>query len=393
MIKTLITLFVVLCSLMLFRPIALGESGYSGLQVLGVLTIIGILYFQLFFDKTARIRRYFSWETSLLIVAVLLSMITPYRDYGQGFKTTLIAQRQLYFIFFYFMLHAIKPSHIQIQRIFIIVGIMYVMMSLLQRAFYPHMLFNVRASIDRGTIRIFLPGHLFAVVTFFLSLHRFFEKYEIKYALLMMLILSVFILQGTRQTLASVAFVSFIFIVLNRKIKSKLLIMALGVLALIPLYFAFESIFSEMLNVTEHQSERFEDNIRVRAATFFLTIFKHDTWGYILGSGMDSQKNLYGLLIDSYKENLGFYIEDIGIVGEFVRYGALFVLAQILIIVKVFRTKLPNHLFYIKAYFLILVLTLFTGAGYFTFSFAGIALMLYQIDLANTEKILSKNYE
>jgi hypothetical protein len=393
LIKKAIILFVVLCSLMFFRLLAIGESGIKGVQVLGVLAILGVIYFQLFFDKSARLKKHFTWEVIILLVAVLFSMITPWREYGQSIKTTLIAQRQLYFVLFYFMLHLVKPSHKEVQQIFVVVGILYGICSLLQYFAYPTMIFDVRASIDRGTIRIFFPGNIFAVVTFLLALHFFFQQYKAKYILIMMFIASVFILQGTRQTLASVAFASFLFILFNQKIKSKLLIMVLVGFSLIPLYFAFESIFSEMLNVTESQSERFEDNVRVRAATFFLTYFKHDTWGYILGSGMDSQKNIYGLLVDSYKENLGFYIEDIGIVGEFVRYGVLFVLAQVLIIIKVFRSRIPNHLLYIKVYFAILILTLFTGAGYFTFSFTGIALLLYQIDLAKTEKLLSNTYE
>jgi hypothetical protein len=361
--------------------------------VLGVMIIVGVIFVQLIYDKTFRIKQSFSWEVALLLVAVLLSMITPYRDYGQSIKTSLIAQRHMYFILFYFMLHAIKPSQMQVQRIFIIIGILYSLFSIMQYLAYPTMIFDVRASLDRGTIRIFLPGNIFAVVTYFLCLHYFFRSYSFKYVIIMGIILSFFVLQGTRQTLASVGFASFLFVLFNRKIKSKLLIMVLVGLSLIPLYFAFESIFSEMLNVTESQSERFEDNVRVRAATFFLTYFKHDIWGYLLGSGMDSQKNVYGLLIESYKENLGFYIEDIGIIGEFVRYGALFVLAQILIIVKVFRSKLPNSLMYIKIYFIVFVMTLFTGAGYFTFSFTAIGLMLYQIDLAKTEKLLSINHE
>lgn len=386
MFKTPIVLAVVLCSLVFFRLIFLGESLFNLIQIGGVLIIVGVLYVQFFFDKSKRLVQHFRTEILLLFIAVMLSTITPWRDYNQSFATTLLAQRHLYFILLYFMLHSIKPSAKQIEQVFLAVGLLYSVFSFIQYLVFPQMLFDVRASIDRGTVRIFLPGNSFAIIALFLSMHYFFKTYKKRYLVIMLLIFSVFIQQGTRQVLFSVAFGTIMFILFNRMIKTKLLIFVLVSLSLIPLYFAFESIFSEMFAVTAEQGERFEDNVRVKAALFYLTHFKHDIWGYLLGSGMDSQKNIYGVLILHYKLNLGFYLEDIGIVGEFVRFGVLFIVAEIAIIVKIFRSKIPNNMLYIKIYSLIMCMTIFTGAGFFIFSISMISLMLYQIDLAYNEK-------
>jgi hypothetical protein len=67
MIKNLIILAAVLCSLMFFRLIYLGESGIKGLQVLGVMIIVGVIFVQLIYDKTFRIKQSFSWEVALLL--------------------------------------------------------------------------------------------------------------------------------------------------------------------------------------------------------------------------------------------------------------------------------------------------------------------------------------
>ncbi len=393
MFKSILVLAVVLCSLVFFRLIFLGESVFNLLQIGGVTIILGVLYVQFFFDKSKRLVQHFRTEILLLFIAVMLSTITPWRDYEQSFGTTLLAQRHLYFILFYFMLHSIKPSAKQIEQVFFAIGLLYSLFSFIQYLVFPQMFFDVRASIDRGTVRIFLPGTIFAIVSFFLSLNYFFKTYKKRYLIIILLIFSVFIQQGTRQVLFSVAFGTIMFILFNRMLKTKLLIFVMVGLSLIPLYFAFESIFSEMFAVTEEQGERFEDNIRVKAAVYFLTHFKHDIWGYLLGSGMDSQKSVYGALIQHYKLNLGFYLEDIGILGEFVRFGVLFIVAEIAIIVKIFRSKIPNNLLYIKIFTLIMCMTLFTGAGYFIFSISGIALLLYRIDLAHHEKQNIENNE
>jgi hypothetical protein len=113
---------------------------------------------------------------------------------------------------------------------------------------------------------------------------------------------------------------------------------------------------------------------------------------YILGNGVDSQNAEYGLLIQLYKNKLGFYQSDIGIIGTYSKFGILFILGELAVYFKIFKKRLPEDITFIKYVFIFSFLTIVTGSDSFIVmdGIVGTSLLLYLIDVSIYEKNLQK---
>ena len=247
--------------------------------------------------------------------------------------------------------------------------------------------------MDRGTLRIFMPGAGYLVIAYFIWLYYTFKAFKVRYVVFLLLSLGVFVLLGTRQVIASMLLLSILFIFQSKIVKSKFIIFMLIGLAIIPVYFIFQDIIYAMFEVTVSQSQSVESNIRLKAAKFFLTDFYPNNWAYFTGNGA-AGSSMYEVRITNYSERYGFYRSDIGLIGEYTKFGALFVIGVIIIFYRALTAKLPEHLMFIKYNFLGLILTLVTGAGAFGSSSTNIlinCMLLYLIDLYLNEKMEATN--
>ncbi len=88
-------------------------------------------------------------------------------------------------------------------------------------------------------------------------------------------------------------------------------------------------------------------------------------------------------------ERYSFYRSDIGLIGEYTKYGLLFVVGVVIILYRSLSTKLPEDLMFIKYNFLGLILTLVTGSGAFGTTSINIlinCMLLYMIDMYLNQK-------
>lgn len=243
--------------------------------------------------------------------------------------------------------------------------------------------------MDRGTLRIFMPGAGYLVIAYFIWLYYIFKSFKVRYVVFLLLSLGVFVLLGTRQVIASMLLLSILFLLHSKIVKSKFIIFMLIGLAILPVYFIFQDIIYAMFEVTVSQSQSVESNIRIKAAKFFLTDFYPNKWAYFTGNGA-AGSSMYEVRITNYSERYGFYQSDIGLIGEYTKFGALFVIGVIIIFYRALTAKLPEHLMFIKYNFLGLIMTLVTGAGAFGSSSTNIlinCMLLYLIDLYMNEKL------
>ncbi len=387
-VKRGILIFLILASLELFRFIPLaGLVNPMSLAAIGIM--IAVVLFHIVYDKGhIPVKMNFSLEVILILVSVFLSMFIAYAGHGQDFTTTLIAQRFMYFHLFYFVLHIFHFDRHYITRLIIYLGLVYVVLYIIQYILYPTILFGGNVREDRGTVRIFLAGLGYAVTAYFICLFQYFAFKRARYLFLMFIFLIIFILMGTRQLLFGTIFLTLMSIIFSKKVHSKFGIISLSILSVIPVYFMFQEIFQNMVEVTLEQRSEGDENIRVRAALFFLGNLFPNKMAYILGNGAHSLNSSFGQKIWMYKEVFGFYQSDIGIIGDYTKFGILFVVAEIMIIVKAIRLKQGEYIKYIRYLFIFKLFTLFTGGGFLTSTNAMVSnyLILYILDIYLAEQ-------
>jgi hypothetical protein len=321
------------------------------------------------------------------MTGVFLSMIAAQAYHNHSYALTFWAQRYMYYYFLYFFLHILKPDIKELEKILITLGSIYSVAILVQFAVHPTILFDVRQDVDRGTIRIFIPGSGYLRLALFYFLHRFYMKNQIRDIFPVVLFLSILILQGTRYGLSATVLVILFSLVFSKTIRSRSLIFVVVLVSIVPLYYIFQDIFAGLIEVSERQSKNIENDIRIRAATFFLTDFFPNTISYIFGNGQDHMGSIYGIRVYGYKVFQGYYQSDVGLAGDFSKFGLFFLIGALWLIIKALRTPLRPEYNYLKYYMINAALVL-PVANVFANS-ASIALwccMLYMLDCNINDK-------
>ncbi len=387
MAKVSIIIFIALSSLELFNFSFLGSDLTKAFQMAGIAMLFIILIVNVVYQKEVNFERHFNFEVFIILLGVFLSMFMAQWGHDQPIPTTLIAQRFMYFYLMYWVLHSIKPNVENIEKIIYWLGITFSVFYLIQFFLYPTVIFDVRIAPDRGTLRIFLTGFTFLVMAYFLTLNRLFDYFSVGKLFSLLFFISILILMGTRQVIFSVILLTLLNVLFSKKVKSKVLIVVLISAAIFPVVILFQEIFLSLIELSKTQTESLAENVRIRATVFFLTELFPNTFSYFTGNGADSTNSYYGMLIQMYRDAYGFYQSDIGIIGDYTRFGALFVLGALMILFKIIFGKISSHYTYIKFFFISVLLTLFTGGGPFAQadSIVAICFTLYIIDVDKHE--------
>jgi hypothetical protein len=363
----------------------LTEFGITGLML--VFIILHAIY-----GKTGTIRHHFKQPIFLMLAGVLLSMVIAQAYHGQNFGLTIWAQRFIYFYFLYFFLHILRPGLKDLEKILFTIGIIYAVAYLVQYAMYPTVVFDVKQNYDRGTIRIFLPGASFLTISLFLSLHRFYRENQVRYVFFALLFFAILVLMGTRNFLASVTLVIIFSLLFSKTIRSRYVIYSLILISIVPVYIIFHEIFAGLIELSEQQSQNIENNIRIRSATFFLTDFFPNRISYLFGNGQDHGQSIYGMRIAAYKITYGFYQSDVGIIGDFSKFGIIYMIGFLWLLVKAFTTRVTSRLSYIKYYLLLQFFVLpFGSTG--SSSIALMCVLIYIMDKELDESKLAVEEE
>ncbi len=383
MFRKVILISVILCSLEFFTLVFLPDMVIEVIEMTGVAIILFFSFLYFIYGERHLGKMRFTLPIALILVSVTFSMIGAYVFQEQAFSTTLLAQRVIYYYLIYFLLHYLKISLEYIVKTIIALAIVYMVLYVAQYLVYPTALIKSKMFIDRGTLRIFMPGAGFLVIAYFIWLYSFFSTYRIKYILLLLAAWIVFVLLGTRQVIGAVLLLSIIFMLQSKVVKSRVFFFVLIGLALIPVYLIFQDIINAMFDLTVSQSNSAESGIRLRAARFFLTDFYKNNLAYLIGNGAPGSSG-YGLRIVGIAERYGYYRADLGLLGEYTKYGVLFVIGVFIIFYRSLSAGLPENLMFIKYNFMGIMLTLVTGGGAFGTSSVNIltnCMLLYMIDM------------
>jgi hypothetical protein len=363
---------------------------FGGVVLMAVIIILDYIYF-----RTSKIKRNHDGILGLIFTGVITSILSAYIFHGQGVALSVWVGHSVFYYLLYYFLHIIKLKPKELTQLIVAVGLIYFGAYILQYVLYPFTLFNFRIQESRGTIRIFLHGSTFLLFAYYYFINKFYLENKFKHIALALVLFLFFILNGSRSTLLIVVAITAISLVLSKKVKSRFLIIFLFVIAGSSMIIAFQDIFIALLEVSSEQMGQETEDIRVRAMRFFMTKFQPNNWTYILGNGAGHQASAYGMQIYSYKVLYGFYQSDIGIVGEFSIYGAIFVLGGIAAFISIFRRKLSPEFRFMKFYIADLSLSLTTGMTFSVAYFIVITVcMFYIIDyLKHQETIKTDRVE
>ncbi len=206
------------------------------------------------------------------------------------------------------------------------------------------------------------------------------------------MVIIILILQGTRQSMAAIGLLTVISILISKQAKSKFAYFFLIMFGATAVFFLFQDIIMNLIEVSVKQKENSSENIRILSATFFLTNFMPNKLAYLLGNGVDSQNAEYGLLVQYYKNKLGFYQSDIGIIGTYSKFGVLFIIAELSVYLKIFKKKLPEDITFIKYVFIFSFLTIVTGSDSFIDmdGIVGTSVLFYLVDISIYENSLNE---
>jgi len=370
----------------LFISMILGKALImSGAIIVFILYLLNIVYF-----KSKDVEKGFSIPVFLIFISLIISTFAASYFYDQSLFSTLISQFDLYLFLFYFLLHKMKPKPEDLTNMIVIIGLIYCLIYFIQFAVYPKVIVICSMFKDRGTLRIFMPGIGSMVSAYYILLSRFIASKKPKFILLLMPTVVVLFLLGTRQALGIVALMTILMILFSKKIKSKFLIFVLIFICILPVFLIFQEIYYNMFNVSKTQSAHFQDYVRVKAAQYYLFNFNHNPIWMLVGNGMPAGQSSYAIAIERLQKTTGYYLNDLGLIGDFFRYGALYAVVIVYILFRLARIKLDEKFSFIRYNAITDILAIFVGSGMQSQTIVLLCMSFYIADINRKEIALGK---
>lgn len=257
----------------------------------------------------------------------------------------------------------------------------------LQYFIYPNKILDVLIKVNRGTVRIYMEGLAFVIIAYFIALQEFLRKKKVNFFIFCMLTIVLLILNGSRLLILTVVFVTLLNILISKQVKSKGLIYFLITLSIITIFYFFREIFEQYIEATEKTKQIGAENVRIRAALYFLTELFPNKWSYILGNGAPNIRSSYGRTIELLRNVYHFNISDVGIIGNYVYYGIFFVLGVLLLLSKGIFSRYATDFSYLKYLFIQFAMSL-TAVGFMNSDFiVPLCFCLYLADISKYETL------
>jgi hypothetical protein len=343
----------------------------SGLEILpyDIINLLLSLYFvsYSFFKKKIWSAKYFKTTTvfiKLFCIAFILSAITAYLDWNQGFFITFVASRSLLWLSFGFYLIKSKTTFNEVIAAFSYFTWIYLILSLLIAVIpelKPQLIYLDEVHAHKIDESIFY-GLIFTLIPFYISLDKLISRFKLSKIELTQFILTfiVIILSESRASLFPILILIIIAYVFNSKYNFFQKFLIIFLLSTFSVYFVVDKIVPLFNETLEHVNDN--NYPRIRGIVFYSNSFSKSNLGYFLGNSIGSKKVYYGQYLDKLKIRDGLYISDLGLFGTWVYFGVLSVLAIFTAIFKIFKSSskfrafkyLGLHIIFGWTYFLFL---------------------------------------
>ena len=293
--------------------------------------------------RTIPLRMHFKCSILLFVSGFFLSSLTAYFDWGQSFMVTLFAQRFiLAFPFFYLLLHGfnVKPHEM---KIFCEIIAWFSIAVLLAQFVVPATTLFDFASLEkeecfsREVLQFRFSSFILCLMPMYLCLYSYFKTRSGKSFFWIILLLACYFVGQNRSTLFPL--ICFFFILLILGLKSKKGIVAFVSVLIMAIFVSFfcGDITNGLIEETFRQIAN-SDYTRFQSFDFFVFEFSKSPLGYIFGNGLASDKVEFGQFVNYLKtSHHHYYQSDIGLAGDYSKYGLPFVLSLLLIVTKMLK--------------------------------------------------------
>lgn len=314
----------------------------------------------------------FVFPVQLICFSIAFSMVMSNITWDQSVIHALSTIPYLSWIVFFYLLHT-RFSISRLEKIILFYGSLYIALYFFQflQSGTVYFGFTEEFDTDRGVVRIMLPGAGVFFLSFFLTINRIKDRTKMRsfYIAYSVLAIVVTILQVTRQNIAFVVLLTIFQFMKDASIIKKVFaaIIAIGFLGY---FFSADNPLTQgLLNAQKETASEGSNYIRILAAKYFMTDFSPHPANIIFGNGMANRDSVYGAIITNLETTSGFYLGDVGLVGMYVMFGVVSLLAYFLIFYKGLKLSVPREYMHLKYYMWFLLLTSLTSDNIFSINF------------------------
>lgn len=348
--------------------------------------VLGLFFFITMRKKDLRFRG----PILLVMFGIALNILSSSINYDQNPFHTLMMFGSFFFLLSYFLLHELRPDLIFLENIILIFAIIFSVFYIIQVIAYPTPVFSKIMLEDRNTVRVRIKGNGFLVLGYFLMLSKYLIHRNLIHITLAAGFFIVLLMGGFRTLAIACLLLSLLTFI---KLSGASLKNYLFLIPAILLFFGVfqlegpSKILEGMMETSEGQLEKSDENIRLVALNYFYNEFPSNPSIFILGSGYpNSDKSQYARAFMVLQQQ-GIFWVDIGLLGFYIVIGLFATLGLIWFSLKAIFIKLPKKYLYLKVYFAYLLLVSFTTMEIFRDGIFGVeALVLYMIDVAKDEQ-------
>ena len=353
-INKLIILFFALATLHFFGFIKI--SPQLSIYIFDAALLGAVVY--ILFNYKSSYNNKFTFPILLLLMAIIMSSMSCYIFWGQDFITTIKAVTFLMSYVLYFLLSVLKIRVRDVEKIIMFLGISIIAVYFISFVFYPRVIFRYSFFVElshRGFRRIIPYGIGLLFFFSFYSINQYLIKRKLSW-LIVYFVTLIFTVMSLTRTLIGVSFVlSALFIIRKISYLKKVIVATIIVLSF---YLISQvSYFQIMIHETQETGQNLGNNIRVRAADYYLHEFSPNIFTKIFGNGEPSGNSHYGnFVVYELERRHRYFLSDIGYIGIYVTHGIFSVIALLILFLRVVRIKVPEQYLYAK-YFLYFAFT------------------------------------
>lgn len=303
-----------------------------------------LLFLCIFRDNTPQRRvwdqtynRWFIWLGFSFLLSVFSSFIFRSQPFGIGLMTTL--PYFTYLLYFAFGYHNLTRE--TIHKLLISMGIISIGILGLDTITFPNIYFGTaEIDLNRGGVRVRVPGIDWIVLLFYYSLYMLLEKKGKIIWLLSVVVTFIAILASlTRQIIFISAFCGVVYYLYKSRSFFKVslaiitIAISLRVLSNLPVIHALIDMTENQINDNRYKS----DDVRVNAWSFFTVQAQKNEITPFIGNGMYSQGNsVYGNKMARTQSETYCYLTDVGWASFYFLFGYVGLIPLIILFLQSF---------------------------------------------------------
>lgn len=320
-------------------------------KVRGIWCILGLVFLLPHINIAKKRTLNFKYEVLTFIFLPLISGISAYIHYNQTALQSLNVWFTCLIWIIYFGLHIYNMPSKKLERFMLIMSLIVLTLQISGQVLgYKIGNENLNELELRNNLLRLRYDTTMAMFCLFYYWSRYIAYYSIKDLFLAILMAISIYLSLTRLRIFAVLFPVFIsfFMVSHKKSQIKKIIIFL--LIIILFYHFRDGVFGFFIDKTTYEVTE-DANIRDYSIAYFWLDATNDFLKVLFGNGIPHQDSLLGTHLMKIND-MGYFADDVGIVGQWWYFGFIYILAWFSIVYKIIWKYRKLSSLYIKLYFI-----------------------------------------